>query len=136
MVAGTHLITNRDDGSKTAEKAHRIVSREGDIHWLDLQLPLYRQRLLEDGAGEVEVGYILLPQHLKKTRVDPLSWDPSDFELANECVDEILGRLSVLQINPLTDAELEEQGVYDRDRFGVLWGDGIRILDEADGDLA
>ena len=125
-----------NDGSKTAEKAHRIVSREGDIHWLDLQLPLYRQRLLEDEAGEVEVGYILLPQHLKKTRVDPLSWDPSDFELANECVDEILSRLSVLQINPLTDAELEEQGVYDRDRFGVLWGDGIRILDEADGELA
>ena len=110
MVEGTHLITKLGTMVEDGREGSQNRVKRGDIQWLDLQLPLYRQRLLEDGAGEVEVGYILLPQHLKKTRVDPLSWDPSDFELANECVDEILRHLSVLQINPLTDAELEEQG--------------------------
>ena len=114
-----------NDGSKTAEKAHRTVLKDGEIRWHDLQLPLYRQRLLEDGTGEVDVGYILLPQHLKKTRVDPLDWDLTDFDQANTCVDEILRRLSTLVTSPLTDAELEDQGAYDRDRFGVLWGTGF-----------
>ena len=124
-----------NDGSKTAEKAHRTVLKDGEIRWHDLQLPLYRQRLLEDGTGEVDVGYILLPQHLKKTRVDPLVWDLSDFDLANKCVDEILRRLSTLVTSPLTDAELEDQGAYDGDRFGVLWGNGLRSVDAEDEEL-
>ena len=90
---------------------------------------------MEDGTGEVDVGYILLPQHLKKTRVDPLVWDLSDFDLANKCVDEILRRLSTLVTSPLTDAELEDQGAYDGDRFGVLWGNGLRSVDAEDEEL-
>ena len=118
-----------NDGSVTAESAHRKVFKDGDIQWFDLQLPLYRQRLLEDGTGEVEVGYILLPQHLKKTRVDLLSWDLDDFASANGCADEILIRVLALEANPLTEFELEEMGAFDRDRFGVLWGEGIRTVD-------
>ena len=118
-----------NDGSATAENAHRKVPKEGDIQWFDLQLPLYRQRLLEDGTGEVEVGYILLPQHLKKARVDFLSWGPEDFEAANACADEILIRVQALEANPLSEVELEEMGAFDRERFGVLWGEGIRTVD-------
>ncbi|MEC8114342.1 MAG: PD-(D/E)XK nuclease family protein, partial [Planctomycetota bacterium] len=118
-----------NDGSVTAESAHRKVHKDDDIQWLDLQLPLYRQRLLEDGTGEVEVGYILLPQHMKKTRVDLLSWGPEDFKSANACADEILIRVQALEANPLSEVELEEMGAFDRDRFGVLWGEGIRTVD-------
>ena len=116
-------------GTVTAESAHRKVYKDGEVQWFDLQLPLYRQRLLEDGTGEVEVGYILLPQHLKKTKVDLLSWGPDDFASANGCADEILVRVLALGANPLSEDELEEMGAFDRERFGVLWGEGIRTLD-------
>ena len=29
----------------------------------------------------------------------------------------------------LSEDELEEMGAFDRERFGVLWGEGIRTLD-------
>ena len=124
-----------NDGTKTAEKTHRIVSKEGEIQWLDLQLPLYRQRLLEDGTGDVEVGFILLPQHLKKTKVDLLQWGAADYDSANDCADDILQRLGQLDSIPLCASELEDQGSYDRDRFGVLWGEGLRGLEFEDEEL-
>ena len=124
-----------NNGSVTAEGAHREV-KDGDIvQWFDLQLPLYRQRLLEDGTGEVEVGYILLPQHLKKTRIDLLSWKSDDFASANECVDDILCRLSMLDESPLNEIELENQGDFDRDRYGVLWGEGVRNFSNKEGEV-
>lgn len=124
-----------NDGSLTAASAHRKVNA-GDVQWLDLQLPLYRQRLLEDGTGEVEAGYILLPQHLKKTRVDLLAWGPDDFASANGCADEILIRVQALEANPLSEVELEEISAFDRDRFGVLWGEGIRTVDAKEEESA
>ena len=111
------------------------MSKEGEIQWLDLQLPLYRHRLLEDGTGDVEVGFILLPQHLKKTKVDLLQWGSSDYDSANACADDILQRLGQLDSIPLCASELEAQGSYDRDRFGVLWGEGLRGLELEDEEL-
>jgi hypothetical protein len=40
-----------------------------------------------------------------------------------------------LVTSPLTDAELEDQGAYDGDRFGVLWGNGLRSVDAEDEEL-
>ena len=66
---------------------------------------------------------------MKKTKVDLLSWGPDDFASANGCADEILVRVLALEANPLSEDELEEMGAFDRERFGVLWGEGIRTLD-------
>ena len=78
----------------------------------------------------------MLPQHLKKTRVDLLSWGPEDFESANACADEILTRVQALEANPLSEVELEEMGAFDRERFGVLWGEGIRTVDAEEEESA
>jgi ATP-dependent helicase/nuclease subunit B len=90
---------------KTSEKGHppERTHRAGrEKRWVDLQLPLYRhlvaaihdedgRPLLPDGAaGEVGLGYIVLPGDPETTGVLMAEWNTDDLQAADETARDVV----------------------------------------------
>jgi hypothetical protein len=74
---------------KTPEEVHR---RQGE--WIDLQLPLYRHLARSLGLeGELELGFIVLPQETMDTDCLIASWSPADLEEADRCAHDVIRRI-------------------------------------------
>jgi ATP-dependent helicase/nuclease subunit B len=90
------------------EETHR-KKRDGEVAWIDLQLPLYRRllpgimnadgtRVVEDTAlqrGAVRVGYVSLPRKTQDTAFMLADWSEEDLATAEETAREVIRFLRV-----------------------------------------
>ncbi|MDR2705977.1 MAG: PD-(D/E)XK nuclease family protein [Planctomycetaceae bacterium] len=71
------------DSAPEPEKTHRKRNTNGDIEWIDFQLPLYHYILRQSGySEEIALGYILLPKDVTKTEVKLAQWSLADIQEA------------------------------------------------------
>ena len=78
------------DGGHSPDKVHR--SKDG---WIDLQLPLYRHLARGLGgefpiAGQLQLGYVLLPKDPSKAKFELAAWTPEQLEDADRVAAEIV----------------------------------------------
>ena len=101
------------DSGKTPEQTHRK-----NDEWADLQLPLYRHLLtalgFEDFDTEtpIELGYILLPKDLKKSRFAMADWTESDLRDADAKAAEIIRAVRQQRFWPPTNPAPPFSEVY------------------------
>lgn len=71
------------DSVTEPEKKHRKKNAEGDLVWIDFQLPLYHYILRQSGySEEIALGYILLPKDVTQTDVKLAAWTSADIQEA------------------------------------------------------
>ena len=86
--------------------------------WIDLQLPLYRELVVQSGidASKIDVGYISIPADLSKIKFQTAPWTAVDYDDANATMDSILTSITM--------------GVFwpPKSRSGVRYTDGFEII--------
>lgn len=98
------------------EKAHRA---QGE--WIDLQLPLYRHLAATLGvAGEVGLGYLVLPRESHKATDLMADWSAEDLRSADERAIEIARRILDQEFLPM-----EEWGLDPYDDFAAICQEGV-----------
>lgn len=81
------------DSADTPRKAHN--RSENSKEWIDLQLPLYRHLAtgLQDVQGNIQLGYILLPQDTQKVQFVDGDWTPQELAAADEVAREVIRKI-------------------------------------------
>lgn len=78
------------DTAKTPDKTHRMTY-EGELRWVDLQLPLYRTLVQHMKlTGDIALGYINLPKTLGADNLAIAEWDEDELGEAEVLRDEII----------------------------------------------
>ncbi|MDR1962951.1 MAG: PD-(D/E)XK nuclease family protein, partial [Planctomycetaceae bacterium] len=78
------------DSASEPEKTHRKKNADGNLTWIDFQLPLYYYILRESGyKEEIKLGYVLLPKDTAKTTEKLAEWTPDDIQQAVAQAEEI-----------------------------------------------
>ncbi|MDR3198165.1 MAG: PD-(D/E)XK nuclease family protein [Planctomycetaceae bacterium] len=71
------------DSAPEPEKTHRKKNTEGNLVWIDFQLPLYYYILRQsDYSEEIALGYILLPKDVTATDIKLAAWTSADIQEA------------------------------------------------------
>ncbi|MDR1270337.1 MAG: PD-(D/E)XK nuclease family protein, partial [Planctomycetaceae bacterium] len=71
------------DSAAEPEKTHRKKNADGNLAWIDFQLPLYHYILRQSGySEEIALGYILLPRDVTKTDAKLAAWTSADIQEA------------------------------------------------------
>lgn len=73
------------DSAADPDSTHRKKNPEGELDWIDFQLPLYHYIFRRAGyAGEISVGYITLPKDVSKAGIQQAPWPESEIRDAVE----------------------------------------------------
>jgi len=93
---------------KTSESATppNKTHRRSNGEWTDLQLPLYR--LLTESLnlrGDIQLGYVHLPNDSSKAGVSLADWSDSDFEDAEETARQVAASILDLRLDAITRNE-------------------------------
>lgn len=118
---GEHIVFDYKTGDKAKkpEEAHRS-GRKADKQWVDLQLPLYRHLLPALGvAGEVRLGYILLPKDPASTGEALAEWTPEELQSADEAAAEVVRKVRREEFWPPQPGPVEGF-----EELGVICGEG------------
>lgn len=71
------------DSALELEKKHRKKNTDGDLIWIDFQLPLYHYILRQSGySEEIALGYIVLPKDVSETKIKLAQWSSADIQEA------------------------------------------------------
>ena len=75
-------------------KAHHdreTLPADGELRWIDLQLPLYHHLALQHSiTGDMELGYIVLPKKAENAGLKLAAWEPAHLESAIEAAREVV----------------------------------------------
>lgn len=79
------------DTARTPERTHG-VGKAGDGEWVDLQLPLYRLLVKDEGlVGDgVRLGYVNIPKEAVEEPLAPAPWGDAEIESAVETAHEVI----------------------------------------------
>ena len=88
------------------QKPQKIHRQSGQ--WVDLQLPLYRELVMDRGMADPQVGYILLPKKVQDVGAVMADWKQEDYQQAREVALHVMRQI----------------------RAGVFWPPGEPIDDE------
>ncbi len=111
------------------EKKH-LAKRNGEVQWIDLQLPLYRKMIPFLGLGadpdEVELGYFNVSGKDEETRINIASFTPDLLKRADEIIVECVRGVLNGYFDPAPDG-------VEFDDYAVILQTGIaqRSLQEA-----
>ncbi len=85
------------DTAVDPDRAHRAATIDGELAWVDLQLPLYTVLASElevvQQAGQLEVGYVNLPKQVNEVAFHPAPWPSEEIEEAIETAIEVIRRI-------------------------------------------
>ncbi|HEV3415840.1 MAG TPA: PD-(D/E)XK nuclease family protein, partial [Pirellulales bacterium] len=117
---GRHAVLDYKS-SETAKTPDAIHRRQGA--WIDLQLPLYRHLVKAlDIDGEVQLGFVLIPKAVEKTRFELATWTAEELAGADRVAEEVVRGIRRRQF-PLaasTPEFFEEfAAICQDDQFGV-----------------
>jgi hypothetical protein len=113
------------EAGDSPEKKHLLRRKKGEpltpAHWKNLQLPLYRHLVAEMGlAGDLELGYILLPSDPSRTRFELAKWTQEELGLADEAARHVVRSIRQEIFWPPTDP-----APYPNDVFAAICQEGI-----------
>ncbi|HAI12559.1 MAG TPA: hypothetical protein DCM28_12705 [Phycisphaerales bacterium] len=93
-------------------KKHQVKNADGEMQWVDLQLPLYRilasPEIYDD---KVELGYIQLGKKLDKIGFDPAGWTTDELDDAFKIAQDIIRQI--------------RQGIYWPPKDPPMFDDGL-----------
>ena len=115
------LALDYKTGGKAKEAA--ISRRKKDDPWTDLQLPLYRDLLLNQSGeypGEIGVGLVNLPEEAENDGFRLADWNKDVFDSAEQKAAQI-AQLVIRGI--FTEHEIPTNDLHD---LAILWGKALR----------
>lgn len=89
--AGYRIIDYKTSDSPKNPKQTHLKKIDGQLQWVDLQLPLYLDLSAELGVGsDAQLGYINLPKKVADTKFEPLELDAGLLQSAGEQRDFVI----------------------------------------------
>lgn len=88
---GHRLIDYKTSDTAKRPKQTHLKTIDGQVQWVDLQLPLYLDLAADLGvASDAALGYINLPKKVSETKFEPLAWDAALLQAAREQRDFVI----------------------------------------------
>ncbi len=91
------------DSAKSPDQMHR-QGPVGDKQWIDFQLPLYRYLVRSlDLPEPVQLGYVLLPKDIDKTKFEMAEWTAEELAAADAAARAVVRGIRAGEFWPPTD---------------------------------
>ncbi|KAA5543232.1 PD-(D/E)XK nuclease family protein [Roseiconus nitratireducens] len=124
------ILDYKTHGHKPEKKHLRTDPASGQIRWIDLQLPLYRQMIpalgIDTDPREVQLGYFNVSDKAEQTRVNVADFGESLMDEAKQLIEDCVRRIFACDFAPTTGRVL-----YDDYAMILQTGVASRLLQEA-----
>lgn len=88
---GHRLIDYKTSDRAKKPKQTHLKMIDGQLQWVDLQLPLYLDLSKDLGVGsDAQLGYINLPKDIKQTKFEPMDLDEAALQAARDQRDFVI----------------------------------------------